>query len=100
MRLDATGRIVARPTGGSFVVDIAALRDGTFALARSESAGGDGKVEPGRVLRLDRDDTITVLAGGGDGFEEGAKATDVDLGDVSAVASAANGALLIGDQRQ
>ena len=66
--------------------DISRLADGSFALAQSGQS---------RVLRLTLDGEISVLAGGGRGFADGAVATAVDLGSVPAVASAPDGRVLI-----
>jgi hypothetical protein len=71
------------PSGAA---DIAALPDGSFALAQSDQL---------RVLRLTPDKQVSVLAGGGRHFEPGAAATNVDLGFPDKVAARSDGAVLI-----
>ena len=70
--------------------DVAVLRDGAIVLAQTWQR---------RVLRLHPNNEITVLAGGGLGFKDGARATDVDVGDVHAVAHQGESALLVGTDR-
>jgi hypothetical protein len=67
-------------------LDIAALPDGSFALAQNWQE---------RVLRLTSDGRVTVLAGGGRGFVNGALATSVRLGAVRALAATGDGGLYL-----
>ena len=107
VRLDASGNLVRHVQrlprnrrvgwgdeghGVTVPGDVAALPDGSLVLAQTSQH---------RVLRLDAkaDDRVTVLAGGGRGFKDGSRATDVDLGDVWAVARLADDAILIGAER-
>lgn len=101
VRIDADGAIVSRlselppnprvdPRVVTAAVDVVALPDGALVLAQKWHR---------RLLRRDVDGRVTVLAGGGRGFRDGARGTDVDLGHVSAVAARADGTLLIGADR-
>lgn len=76
--------------GVSGAGDVTGLADGSIVLAQTWQR---------RVLRLDANGQIAILAGGGRGFREGARATDVDIGDVWAVARLRQDALLLGTER-
>ena len=87
VRFDAAGNVIRR-IRGSFS-DVAALPDGSIVAATVR----------GRVVRLKGDDRMAVVAGGGRGFKNGAKGTDVNLGEVWAVAALRGSAILIGATR-
>ncbi len=72
-------------------VDVSAFPDGSFVLAENYPAK--------RVLRVDAAGVIHRLAGGGRGWREGAPATGVALGLISAVRALDDGRVLLGDDR-
>jgi hypothetical protein len=67
-------------------VDVAALPDGSFAIADS----------PGRIRVVDPAGVIRTVAGGGRGWRENAPATTVELQRVSSVQALPQGQLLVG----
>ncbi len=72
-------------------VDVSAFPDGSFAIAEN--------LPVKRVLRVDAAGVIAPLAGGGRGWREGAPATGVALGYITAVRALDDGRVLVGGDR-